>query len=163
MRDQEIRDLSETLEFYENLSANQNRTKDEQDNLDMAEYILLKSVKPLLEEAKKLRFARCKNCKWFSREPIEAKWPHKGSGITAIQREKKLLDKGFGSCMNDKMEEQAFHYDDELVGFEQPGYPEKVDYTGMMIDCSTDEWGFMLHETFGCVNFEKREAENEER
>ena len=162
MRDQEIRDLSETLEFYENLSSKPNRTQDEQDNLDMAEYILLKSAKPLLEEAKKLRFARCKNCKWFSREPIEAKWPRAGSSPDTIQGEKKLLDKGFGYCMNGKMEEQAFYYDDELVGFGQSGYPGKVDYTGMMIDCSTDEWGFLFHETFGCVNFEKREAENEE-
>lgn len=162
MKDQEIRDLSEILELYENLSANQNRTQDEQDNLDMAEYILIQSMKPLLEEVKKLKFARCKNCKWFSREPIEGKWPHKGSGPTTIQGEKKLLDKGFGRCMNDKVDEQAFFYDDEQVGFGQPGYPEKVDYTGMMIDCSTNECGFLFHETFGCVNFEKREGTNEE-
>ena len=161
MKDQEIRDLSEILELYENLSANQNRTKDEQDNLDMAEYILIQSMKPLLEEAKKLKYARCKNCKWFSREPIEGKWP-KFSSRTDIQGEKKLLDKGFGRCAHDKVNEQAFFYDDEQVGFGQSDYPGKVDYTGMMIDCSTNECGFLFHETFGCVNFEKREAENEE-
>ena len=55
MNDQEIRDLSEILELYENLSANQNRTQDEQDNLDMAEYILIQSTKPLLEEVKRLK------------------------------------------------------------------------------------------------------------
>ena len=160
MKDQEIRDLSEILELYENLSANQNRTKDEQDNLDMAEYILIQSMKPLLEEAKKLKYARCKNCKWFSREPIEG--ADKYSGQEIIEGEERLLDKGFGRCTNDKVNEQAFFYDDEQVGFGQSDYPGKVDYTGMMIDCSTNECGFLFHETFGCVNFEKREAENEE-
>lgn len=161
MNDQEIRDLSEILELYENLSANQNRTQDEQDNLDMAEYILIQSTKPLLEEVKRLKFTRCKNCEWFSREPIEGKWP-KFSSSTDIQGEKELLDKGFGRCAHDKMNEQAFFYDDEQVGFGQSDYPGKVDYTGMMVDCSHDECGFLFHETFGCVNFEKREAEDEE-
>ncbi|MFA6977531.1 MAG: hypothetical protein WC194_12545 [Mesotoga sp.] len=55
MNDQEIRDLSTILVLYENLSANQNRTQDEQDNLDMAEYILFQSIKPLLEEVKRLK------------------------------------------------------------------------------------------------------------
>lgn len=55
MRDQEIKDLSTTIELYENLSAKTWCTQDEQDNLEMAEYILLKSVKPLLEEVRKLK------------------------------------------------------------------------------------------------------------
>lgn len=55
MRDQEIKDLSTTIEHYENLSAKRWCTQDEQDNLEMAEYILLKSVKPLLEEVRKLK------------------------------------------------------------------------------------------------------------
>ena len=160
MKDQEIKYLSTILVLYENLSANQNRTQDEQDNLDMAEYILFQSIKPLLEEVKKLKFARCKNCEWFSREPIEG--AGKNSSQKTIEGEKGLLNKGFGRCTNDKVNEQAFFYDDEQVGFDQPGYPGKVDYTGMVIDCSTDECGFLFHETFGCVNFEKREATNEE-
>jgi len=55
MRDQEIKDLSSVLELHENLSAKRKCTEDEQDNLDMAEYILINSVKPLLEEVSKLK------------------------------------------------------------------------------------------------------------
>jgi hypothetical protein len=55
MKDLEIKYLSTILVLYENLSANQNRTQDEQDNLDMAEYILFQSIKPLLEEVKRLK------------------------------------------------------------------------------------------------------------
>lgn len=106
-----------------------------------------------------IKSARCKNCKWFSREQMEVKWPHKGSGITSIKREKKLLEKGFGRCMNTKMDEQAPFYDYELVGLEQPDYAGTIDYTGMIIDCGANEWGFLFHETFGCVNFEKRKGE----
>ncbi len=55
MNDQEIRDLSEILELYEDLSAREKHSQDEQDNLDMAEYILIQSIKSLLEEVKSLK------------------------------------------------------------------------------------------------------------
>jgi translation initiation factor 2 alpha subunit (eIF-2alpha) len=74
MRDQEIKDLSTILELYENLSAKRKCTEDEQDNLDMTEYILLKSVKPLLEEVRKLKSEENKPMDEFINAGIELVW-----------------------------------------------------------------------------------------
>lgn len=52
MRDKEIRILSELLETYENRPFT--LTEDE---LEMTEYMLIKSVRPLLEEVKRLKEA----------------------------------------------------------------------------------------------------------